>query len=236
MPERQLPTPSVPDLACIEGETFAAVIESLTAYYEGDGCPWNYRVGTRAIKLAYKGFDRLDLLLASCQQIKNKQGRISNDEIIQLAAPKAFGRATQVFDLPARKFSFGRKRRAAYRVPFFFVEDGIVKLYYLQPRKQRGPTTDQLGMVAKIHKQYLLDTEFFGQPSNVEYVNLGALEKNGPRVVRTHVLESLNLWSDQRLEDRLTLISEALDKIEADGVVKSRRRNSRPEPSMPLFD
>lgn len=91
-------------------------------------------------------------------------------------------------------------------------------------------------MVAKIYKQYLLDTEFFGQPSNVEYVNLGAPEKNGPRAVRTHALESLNLWSDQRLEDRLTLIAEALDKIEADGVVKSRRRNSRPEPSMPLFD
>lgn len=88
MPDRQLPTPSVPDLACVEGETRAEVIEWLTAYYVGDGCPWNYRVGTKAIKTAYRGFDRLDLLLASCQQIKNKQGRISNDEIIQLGAPK----------------------------------------------------------------------------------------------------------------------------------------------------
>lgn len=236
MPDRQLPTPSVPDLACIEGETLAEAIEWLTAYYEGAGCPWNYRVGTMAIKTAYKGIDRLDLLRAACLQIRSKQGRISNDEIIQLAAPKAFGRSTQVFDLPARRFSFGQKRRAAYRVPFFFVEDGIIKLYYLQPRKQHGPSTDQLGMVGKIHKQYLLDTEFFGQPSNVEYLDLGAPEKGGPRLVRTHSLESLNLWSDKRLTDRLTLISEALDKIESDGVVKSRRRHTRPEPEMPLFD
>ena len=161
-----------------------------------------------------QGFDRLDVLVAACKQIKNKQGRASNDEIIQLAAPKAFGRSTQVFDLPTRKFSFGRKRRAAYRVPFFFVEGGVIKLYYLQPRKQNGPSFDQLGMVGKIHKQYLLDTEFFGQPSNVEYVNLGALEKKGPRVVRTYSFDTLNLWSDQRLADRLTLIAEALDKIE----------------------
>jgi hypothetical protein len=35
---------------------------------------------------------------------------------------------------------------------------------------------------------------------------------------------------------RLTLISEALDKIEERGIVKSRRRSSRPEPEMPLLD
>lgn len=231
-----LPTPSVPDLACIEGETLSQVIEWLTEYYEGAGCPWSYRVGTTAIKAAYKGIDRLDLLLASCQQIKSKQGRSSNNEIIQLAAPKAFGRSIQVFDLPPRKFAFGRKRHAGYRIPFFFVEDGIVKLYYLQPRKEHGPSSDQLGMVAKIHKQYLLDSEFFGQASNVEYVNLGALEKKGPRVVRTHSLGTLNVWSDERLEDRLTLISEALDQMEARGTVKSRRRPVRPDPGMPLFE
>ena len=222
MSDRQLPTPSVPDLACIEGETLAQVIEWLTAYYEGDGCPWNYRPGTRAIKVAYKGFDRLDLLLASCQQIKNKQGRASNGEIVELAAPKAFGRSIQVFDLPARKFSFGRMRRAAYRVPFFFVERGIVKLYYLQPRKEHGPSVDQLGMVAKIHKQYLLDTEFFGLPSNVEYVNLGALEKKGPRVVRTSFAGyPPTLVRPATNRSSTTLISEALDKIEKHHMVET---------------
>ena len=111
-----------------------------------------------------------------------------------------------------------------------------MKLYYIQPRKEHGPSFDQLGMIAKIHKQHLLDTEFFGQASNVEYVALGALEKGGPRVVRTYSLEGLNLWPDARLADRLTLISEALDKIEERGIVKSRRRPARPESAMPLFD
>jgi hypothetical protein len=236
MPDGKLATPPVPDLACVQGETVEQVVESLTHYYEDEGCPWNYRIGTRSIKTGYKGLHRLDLLVASCARERTKQGRISNAEIIRLAAPMAFGRSTQVFDLPARQFAFGRNRRAAYRIPFFFVEDGIVKLYYVQPRKQHGPTFDQLGMIAKIHKRYLLDTEFFGQASDVEYVNLGAEEKKGPRVVRRYTLADLKLWSDERLADRLTLIAEALDKIEERGVVQSRRRLARPETEMPLFD
>jgi hypothetical protein len=236
MADGQLITPPVPDLACVEGETVNEAVQWLTHYYEAGGCPWNYRTGTKSIKAGYKGLHRLDLLLASCARESTKQGRISNSEIIRLAAPMAFGRSTQVFDLPPRQFSFGRRRRAAYRIPFFFVEDGVVKLYYIQPRKEHGPTFDQLGMVGKIHKKYLLDTEFFGQVSDLEYLNLGAEEKKGQRVVRSYSLGSLNIWSDEQLADRLTLISEALDKIEERGVVKSRRRPARPEPEMPLFD
>lgn len=92
-------------------------------------------------------------------------------------------------------------------------------------------------MVATIHKKYLLDTEFFGQISDVEYVNLGIEEKKGPRVVRSYSLEKLQLWSEKRLADRLSLISEAIDKLEALGNIKSKRRIiQRPEPAMPLFD
>lgn len=236
MADGQFVIPPVPDLACVEGETVAQAIEWLTKYYEDEGCPWNYRTGTKAIRTGYKGLHRVDLLLAACAQERTKQGRISNGEIIRLAAPLAFDRSTQVFDLPPRQFAFGRRRHAAYRIPFFFVEGGVVKLYYVQPRKEHGPTFDQLGMVAKIHKQFLLDTEFFGQVSDVEYVSLGAEEKKGPRVVRFYSLDSLDLWSDKRLADRLTLISEALNRIEERGTVQSRRRPARPEPEMPLFD
>jgi hypothetical protein len=236
MPDGKLVTPSVPDLACIQGETVEEVIDWLTRYYEEDGCPWNYRTGTRSIKAGYRGLHRLELLVAASAQEKTKQGRISNAEIIRLAAPLAFGRSTQVFDLPPRKFAFGRARRSAYRIPFFFVEDGVVKLYYIQPRKQHGPMLNRLGMIAKIHKKYLLDTEFFGQVTDLEYVTLGADEKQGPRVVRSYKLDGLELWSDKRLEDRLSLISEALDRLEERGVVQSRRRASRPDPGMPLFD
>ena len=75
MADGQLVTPPVPDLACVGGETVAEVVEWLTHYYEDDGCPWNYRTGTKSIKAGYRGLHRLDLLLASCAQERTKQGR-----------------------------------------------------------------------------------------------------------------------------------------------------------------
>jgi len=91
-------------------------------------------------------------------------------------------------------------------------------------------------MVATIHKRYLLDTEFYGQPADVEYVDLSEDPTTEQRSVNRYSLSSLKLWSDERLRDRLTLISEALDEVGKMGVVKPRRRISRPDSDMPLFD
>jgi hypothetical protein len=233
----QLPIPAIPDLARASGETRDELISWFLAYYDTDGAPFNYLSGTRAIKQGYKGYHSLAPLVAGCAKEKTAQGRKSNSEIVELAAPISFGRATQVFDLPRRQFQFGRDLRAGYRIPFFFVENKTVKLYYLQPRKGCNLTYDQLCMVATIHKRYLLDTEFFGQPADVEYVDVSADPATKVRAVRLYSLSSLALWSDKRLADRLTLIADALEYVRSSDIVCPRRRvTRRPDAGMPLFD
>jgi hypothetical protein len=208
----------------------------LVAYYEREAVPWNYLRGIKCVRESYRGLHALPQLLAGCQLEKIEQGRISNAEIVTLAAPLAFGRTTQVFDLPRRRFAFGRDLQAGYRIPFFFVEGGVVKLYYLQPRKGANLTYDEMCMVATVHKRFLLDTEFFGQPCEMEYVDLAADALTHERVVTRHSLASLELWSEQRLRDRLTLVSEALERVRASGVVKAKRSVRRPDKDMNLFD
>lgn len=231
-----VPIPPVPDLARAEGFTRDEIVGWLLGYYDAPHVPWNYRSGTRTVKQSYRGFHNLDQLVASAAAEKTKAGRSANGDVIRLAAPIAFGRATQVFDLSRRQFAFGRNLYSGYRIPFFFVEKGIVKLYFLQPRKEYHLTFDQLCMVATIHKRFLLDTEFFGQPVDVEYIDLSADAITKVREVHRYSLDSLELWSEKRLADRLTLIAEALDFVRSSGLVKPRPRRPPRSPDMPLFD
>jgi hypothetical protein len=233
----KFPVPPVPDLARAEGATVEEMLRWWLVYYNIDPVPWNYRCGTRIIRKAYQGLHNLRSLVAGCDAEKIEQSRKSNAEVVTLAAPLAFGRDTKVFDLPRQRFPFGHDLSSAYRIPFFFVENRQVKLYYLQPRKHAGLSLDQLAMVATIYRRFLLDHFFYGQAADVEFVDLAEDSATKSRQVRRYSLADLELWSEQRLQDRLTLIAESLRAVWDSGLITPReRRVHRPDPEMPLFD
>ncbi|MCW2273003.1 hypothetical protein GJ654_02730 [Rhodoblastus acidophilus] len=231
-----LPTPSVPDLARAHGETKDELISWFLAFYEDMGAPFNYLTSVRAIKQSYRGLHSLPVLLSSCAREVTKQGRKSNEDVIKLGAPVAFGRSTQVFDLSPRKFRFGRDFSSGYRVPFFFVESGTVKLFFIQPRKSFSLTIDQLCMVASIHKRFLLDQEFFGNDVDIEYLDLSANPTTNERDKKVYSLRDFVLWPEDRLSERLTKIADALTFVRESGIIRPRRRiERRVDPELPLF-
>lgn len=155
-------TPPVPDLARAKGNSVDELVDWFIEFLNRRGAPFNYRTANRAVRAGYRGVHKLHLLTAAAHAEKTAVGRSANAEVIEHAAPLAFGRATQVFDLSPRRFTFGQNRSAGYRIPFLFVEDGVVKVYFLQSRKSAGLDFDEFSMLATIVKRYLLDTEFYG--------------------------------------------------------------------------
>jgi hypothetical protein len=131
--------PPVPELATAKGRTVDELALYFVDYHNQPRIPWSYRTGIRTVMGAYRGLHNLDALVAASATEKTKQGRSANADLIRNAAPFAFERRTHVFQLPGRKFAFGRDRTAGYRVPFFFAESRIIKLYFVQPRKTGCP-------------------------------------------------------------------------------------------------
>jgi hypothetical protein len=236
MPVR-VPVPPVPELARLGGNTPDEVVEELVRYYNRGSAVFNYRTATRATLVSYKGLHDLRLLTTGADKERTNVGKKSNSEVIQLAAPLAFGRRTQVFELPPRQFVFGRDLYSSYRIPFLFVEDSVVKVYFLQPSSGRRLLRRELGMIASIVKTYLVDTEFYGQSADIEVVDLGRPSGSPDRAITQDRFETIELWPEKQLEDRLSLIAEALDVVRrSERIMRRPRGMRRPEPGMPLFD
>ena len=211
-------------------------VQSLMEFYSPiDTGKFNYLRAVKTARMAYKGLHRIDLLLAAPPSVAKRVGFKPNQDVIALAAPLAFGRKTQVFDLGKRYFPFGRERYASYRVPFFFVENATVKLYFLQYRKGLVLSKDVYSGLLKVHTEYLLEPEFYGDPVDVEYVDCAAPFEGASRSMQRFTSSDLEMWTDERLKDQLGIVAAAMDQIEKQGLSVKRVRPLK-DSELPLFD
>lgn len=227
-------TPNLIEIICADTSTTESAIAHLSVALRPAKVHWNYIESVQRIKFAYKGLHSLEQLTAGLRSKAGTDGHRYNKEVTELAAPLAFGRNTHVVDLSPRKFAYAGDRKAAYRLPFFFVEQGIVKAFCLQPRKSGKLTIDQVGGYATVVKKFLLDTEFFGERVDLEFVDLGSPDGKGPRSVDHLCLDDLMLWSEEKLEAHLNVVAEALRFIEDNEIIESKRRPLK-VPDLPLF-
>jgi hypothetical protein len=229
------PPPLVEVLRADTTSVETAVSSLLDFYNPVDSGKFNYLRAVKATRTAYQGLHKIEQLLAAAPSVQKRAGFKPNQDVIEMACPLAFGRETQVFDLGARKFPFGRDRFASYRVPFFFTEGRIVKLYFLQYRKGYVLSRDVYEGMFLVHKRYLLEQEFYGERFDVEYVDCAAPEDKAPRTRQVFSSANLAEWTDERLRDQLGIVAAAMDAIEARSLKVKRIRPLR-DSSLPLFD
>lgn len=225
---------SVPEIVRIPTTSLEVAIQHIVAELGGSSGGFNYIDATKRIKVAYKGLHKLNDLARVTLKQGASVGQKFNIDVVKLAAPIAFGRQTNVFDLHSRRFHYGDERDASYRVPFFFTEQGVVKLYYLQPRKSAFLTLEHVSLYASIAKKFLLDTEFYGEKTDIEIVDVAERANGQGRVIKTFAFANLEIWTDHKISTHLKVVREALDYIEAENLVRRHRRPLK-DRDLPLF-
>ncbi|TYC64922.1 hypothetical protein FMN63_20960 [Stappia sp. BW2] len=234
---KRLYTPSLPELFRVDATSVETAELHLTSIYLDSTGKFNYLNASKILQSAYKGFHDIEQLVAGCEKAGSKVGRKPNAEVVRLAAPEAFGRKAQVFQLPKRSFHFGKDRAAPFRVPFFFVENEVIKICFLQPRKNGGLNLEQCGGLFTVLKKHLLDQEFYGEKTDIEYIDVSAPNKKEARKKTVYSLNDISLWNDEKLSNHLTIISQALENLEKAGLAEEiKPRRPFKDPDLPLFD
>lgn len=228
-------SPSLPEIVRVDSSSLPSAIAHLVSFLDPGGGTFNYLESTKRTRKAYQGLHNLQLLTACRPSQTGKVGLCHNIDVVKLAAPLSFGRKTSVFDLPHRKLPYGAGRFASYRLPFFYVEKGIVHAYFLQPRKNTHFTVEQYGLFATLVKRNLLDTEFYGERVEIDFVDVSRKDGDKERTVRQYGLGDLKEWSEHRVRNHFQVVSEALRIIENERLVKKVRRPLR-DKELPLFD
>lgn len=227
--------PSLPEIALVNSANSDEAIAQLVAALTPSGGGFNYLEATKCARAAYRGLHRLDLLVVGTRLNDGSVGAKANKEVALLAGGVALGRSTNLIDLSPRTFQYGAGRSASYRVPFLFVESGTVKLYFLQPRKRTVFKESQVSFLATIFKKYLLDAEFYGERTDVEFVEVAERSEGKGRETQVYRLTDLDLWEDHKIASHLSVVQEALRFIESESLVTKKRRPLK-DRDLPLFD
>jgi hypothetical protein len=228
-------SPSLPEIVRVDTSSVDSAVADVVSLLEPPRRTFNYLDATKRTRQAYSGFHDLRQLLSAGFSRKKLVGHEQNMEVVRLAAPHAFGRATQIFDLPPRKLSYGADRFASYRVPFFFVERGIVKVYFLQPRKDTHFSTRQFGLLASVIKRNLLETEFYGETCDIEIIDVSRDKGDKKRSLHVYSLSDVPNWTDKEIEEHFSVVNDALKIVEEENLIKKVRRPLR-DRELPLFD
>ncbi|MDX8441877.1 hypothetical protein [Mesorhizobium australafricanum] len=228
-------SPSLPEIVRVDTSSINSSVAHLISLLEPSGGNFNYLDGTKRTRKAYKGLHDLNKLLSATPSKASSVGHQQNMDVVRLAASHAFGRQTAVFDLPARKLSYGDDRFASYRIPFFFVEARMVKVYFLQPRKNTHFTLDQYGLMASVIKKNLLDTEFYGEYCEIEFADVSKKVGDNERTLQVYHLSDLPAWSESDVAEHFRVVTAALKIVEDENLVKEVRRPLR-DRELPLFD
>lgn len=143
-------TKRLPHLPHIAKAICSTVPETVKALHRLDAGtpPFSYNPAVGMAHPLYSGQISLEAAVKSCQRIKHPQGAKSNEEVVRLIWQDAQGQKASFLCHPLKDRLFRIRHDLVIPVKprFFFVKDGIVNIFWLQPWKTFELTEEQLGI------------------------------------------------------------------------------------------
>ncbi|MEL6687684.1 MAG: hypothetical protein AAFP97_08680, partial [Pseudomonadota bacterium] len=143
-------------------------------------------------------------------------------KVLRATAPLSDGRDIQTFSFSKRTITLAPGLVSNLGPRFFFVEDGIVKLYNVHARNNYRAEKKDFAGLAWACKQEILDQDFFGQPSDIEFVDV---DKRGDSTsVVTYGLDDLLPFLLEPPEETIARFVKCYRKVLEEGLAKPKAR------------
>lgn len=182
----------------------------------------------------YSGDLSLSAALNACGRQKSRQGKISNAEVAKALWADAQHREVYCHPLRSRKYAIRHDLMITVNPGFYFVEDGLVKIFWLQPWKTFELNEEQLGVLATVIRDTFAVDDFEG--AHLHMLDVSA-QGAGARSVKIYDFPDLPTLSSMQMKRTFDRFASAYDEFIGERVPKARRpRPSAETEQLDIFD
>ena len=215
-----LTPPSTLDVGRFIRPSTEEIVELLLAYYT-EMPAWTYGPARAVARSVFSGEISLKAAVHGCETRGSLLGRPWNAEVAKLVWEAGRDRSLKCFKLSKRKFAIRQDLSFSVDPLFFFVEEGKIKIFWLQPRSGFNPTVKGLGIIATILRMTFAD-DF--ENFDLELLDLSRPKGTKIRVPKTYTFSDLPLLPEEEVRLGLSRFAEAYDIVSARGVQRPERR------------
>jgi len=227
--------PSAQDSARLIKPTFEETLASLREHYQRPVIGWSYNKVRNASRPIFSG-DMTAAAIAGMftapahEDARSPKaiGRKSNLQVAVMLRDHASGRVFKCHDLKPRKVFLSPEHALTVNPGFYFVEDGKVKIFWLQPRRTYALTIEQMGVLNGLLRLSHFRDDF--EDAELELLDLSAVD--GVRVPQVFGRADLPVLTEEQLRVGLEHLLRAYLTLK-DIDLKPPRAAKEPPPAEP---
>ena len=221
---KKLPSLELQDIVRVIRPSVSETEQALRDHWSSVA-PFNYELVRRLSIALSKGDVPLSQVEAACARLRNKAARKPNADVARLLWRHLYGRSLFVHHLDKRLFPLRRDLGIWVKPIFYYVENGRVVIFWLQPRKTYALTDEQLGVLSSVIRRTFIVDDF--EAADIEILDLSAPAGANDRATRVFSLESFKSISDEDLLSAFSRFAAAYDQVRASGFEPARRQPPR---------